>query len=128
MRACEISGELRYLAALGADSPVRRPITLRDLNRMKKRRKRQERERAAKAPFIARMYGDPSLQADAFETALAQEEERREIEMLKRELELIKSRIAVEIDGAEIDAERKERIAQGAMRAIKRTEDLKSGR
>ena len=51
---------------------------------------------------------------------------KAEIEMLKQEVELLKDRIAVEIDAAEIDAKQKKRIAQGAMRVIKKKESAKS--
>lgn len=98
------------------------PITLRYLNKLKCRRKRREAEFAKKRPLIAAMYGDPEQQAEAVENELAREKDRHEIEMLKQEVELLKDRIAVEIDAAEIDVEQKERIAQVAMRAIKKKE------
>ena len=64
------------------------------------------------------MYGDADEQAEAVKDELEREEERHDIAMLKQEMELLKDQIAVQIDAAEIDAEQKERIAQGAMRAI----------
>jgi hypothetical protein len=57
MRACEIYRELEKLRA-SANDTIKPPITLRQLNRIKNQRKRREREQAAKAPFIERMYGD----------------------------------------------------------------------
>jgi len=106
------------LASLG--DTRKPPITLRYLNQLKLQRKRREAEFARKRPLIAYMYGDPERQAEAVKDELEREEGRHDIEMLKQELELLKDQIAVEIDSAEIDAEGKDRIAQGAMRAITR--------
>ena len=98
---------------------TRKPrITLRYLNQLKRHRKWREAELGKKQPFIAAMYGDADEQAEAVKDELEREEERHEIEMLKQEMGLLKDQIAVQIDAAEIDAERKERIAQGAMRVI----------
>lgn len=106
------------LASLGDN---RRPrITLRYINQLKRQKKRREAEFAKKRPLIAAMYGDADEQAEAVKDELEREEERHEIEMLKQEVELLKDQIAVQIDAAEIDAEQKDRIAQGAMRAIAR--------
>lgn len=58
MRACELFREIEHLRASAADDTMARPITLRQLNRIKNQRKRRQREQAAKVPFIARMYGD----------------------------------------------------------------------
>jgi hypothetical protein len=95
-------------------------MTLRFINRLKQQKKQREAELAKKELFLAAMYGDPYEQMGNFENELAREQDRHEIEMLKQEVELLKDQIAVQIDAAEIDAEQKERIAQGAMRAIKR--------
>jgi hypothetical protein len=106
---------------LASFDDTRKPrITLRYLNKQKLQRKRREAEFARKRPLIVDMYGDPERQAEAVKDELAREEDRHEIEMLKQEMELLKNQIAVQIDAAEIDAERKESIAQGAMRAIAR--------
>lgn len=71
------------------------------------------------------MYGDADEQASSIKDELGREVDRHEIEMLKQEMELLKDQIAVEIDAAEIDTEQKERIAQGAMRAIARKQKNK---
>ena len=106
------------LASLG---DTRKPrITLRYLNQLKNQRKRREADFARKRPLIAAMYGDADEQAEAVKDELEREGDRHEIEMLKQEMELLKDQIALDIDSAEIDTERKERIAQGAMRAIAR--------
>lgn len=97
-----------------------RPITLRYLNKLKNRKRRREAEFAIRRPLIAAMYGDADEQAALIKDELEREADRHEIEMLKQEVELLKDQIAVDIDAAEIDAEQKERISQGAMRAIAR--------
>ena len=90
---------------------TRKPrVTLRYLNRLKRHRKWREPELAKNQPFIAAMYGDPEQQAEAAKDEFQREAERREIEMLKNEIELLKDQIAVQIDAAEIDANRKELI------------------
>jgi hypothetical protein len=58
MRACDLYWEIEHLRASAAGDTIKRPVTLRQLNRIKNQRKRREREEAAKAPLIARMYGD----------------------------------------------------------------------
>ena len=123
MRAWEFHRLVQYESGSNAadiSGGRKPPITLRYLNHLKLQRRQREAEFAKKRPLIAAMYGDPDRQAEAVKDEIEREEERHEIEMLKQEIDLLKDQIAVQIDAAEINAEQKERIAQGAMRAIAR--------
>lgn len=62
MRACDLYREIQDLNGLNVKGSKRRRNTLRYLNRLKNQKKRRQREQAAKAPFIARMYGDGQRQ------------------------------------------------------------------
>ena len=87
-------------------------LTLKDLNALKRRRRQAERELLRKLPLLSAMYGTSDREA-----------EKEELEQLKQELKILRDRIAVDIDAAEIDYKRKDRITKAAIRALRRLGD-----
>ena len=87
-------------------------LTLKDLNKLKRRRRQAERELLRKLPLLSAMYGGTERDA-----------EKHEMEQLKQELALLRDRIALDIDAAEIDYKRKDRITKAAICALRRLGD-----
>ena len=125
MRAYELYERSNFIALglydpaddrLGRREPddTRKPrITLRDLNKLKHRRRARQRELDKKAELARTMYGDPALEHQAAD---------REAEFEKREheLQMVKDKIQLRIDGAEIDQEAKDHISDMARSAMKK--------
>lgn len=93
-------------------------LTLRHLNKLKHIRNRRQIEHDRKIAELPKIYGDDDLGGDRAEA----ENERleHELEMAKLDLERDKLKIENEIDEAELDDKKRQKINSMAMRAVER--------
>lgn len=120
MRAFEILDEEREQARLVVDDDSQRPFTFRQLHDIKARKRQQQADLARQLPLLAAMYGNDESKSEARQRKAEANAAAGELDARKRELEALRKQIAVEINAAEIDQEAKDRITQGALRAIQR--------
>lgn len=88
-------------------------ITLRDLRRIKIKKRAREAQLAQRVELAKRIYGDQEIRQQ--EQALAMEKERLELELQQQRLEIEKL-----IADAEIDKEQRDHIQQMALKTIHR--------
>ena len=85
----------------------RPPLTLRHLNRLKHIRNARLKAAKEKLAFLPKIYGDPN-------------HIESQLEQTQHEIQMVKDQIALEIEAAEIDQDKKDHISAMAKRAIER--------
>lgn len=85
----------------------RPPLTLRHLNRLKHIRNARLKAAKEKLAFLPKIYGDPNSKENQLEQA-------------HHEIRMVKDQIALEIEAAKIDQDKKDHISAMAKRAIER--------